>query len=299
MGRLTTRWRGKLEAEAAAAEYESRRNVGARHLAKLQINQSTADTWDEFYQTFKALSDEEVQVALNNPGDRLLRAYVDYHDPKVKYGDSQLGGGITETFKARFMVAAMSAGRTLAGSNLSGPPLNVWLYHLFQNLVQSKSDLLFAPSKSGAIINRVCEASALCCLRLQAQALETDRPSAEEGLAWQEAAVPRSRSGPAPLRSDDFIHFAGRLWTEVKGNSVRLDDRGLEEIASRLDAKKYVPPTAYLEGKVAKELKAYNSKNANSKSGPIMTWRRLLQFGDKDQVRGMRRMLSRCAARIK
>lgn len=258
--------------------------------------QSLPSTWNEFYQAFKALSDEEVVVALRDQGDQLLRAYVDYHDPNLRYGDVQFGGGITETFKARYEVLAISAGRKLSANSLDGLPLNVWLYHLFHNLVQSKSDLLFAPSKTGAIITRVCEASALYCLRLQAKALE-DQTSGMDNKT--NISGKSRRSGPLPRRAPEFVEFAGVLWGQSKGSSRKVNDQALLEIAARLDEGKFLPPTKYLESKCAKELKSCNSKNANSKCGPVMTWSRLVQMGDKDFVRGMRRMLSRCASKTK
>ena len=60
----------------------------------------------------------------------------------------------------------------------------------------------------------------------------------------------------------------------------------------------HVPPSAHLEGKCAQELKSFNSRNSNSKIGPVITWSQLISVGDKDHARGMRRLLSRCAERL-
>jgi hypothetical protein len=62
-----------------------------------------------------------------------------------------------------------------------------------------------------------------------------------------------------------------------------------------LDEQKYVPPAKYLEGDCAREVRAFNSKHSNSKVGAIQTWSQLVTIGDKDHLRGMRRLLSRCA----
>jgi hypothetical protein len=59
-----------------------------------------------------------------------------------------------------------------------------------------------------------------------------------------------------------------------------------------------LPPSKYLEGKYAMDLKAFNSRNSNSKLGPIKTWSELISCGDKDHLRGMRRLLSRCAEKL-
>jgi len=302
MDRLPARWHGKLEAEAASAEHKFERAAVPLVSAKSQGYQPTPSTCEEFYQAFKAMSDEEVEIALRNQGERLLRAYVDYEDSNVKYGNCQFGGGITETFKARFEVFAMSAGRKLSAGNLDGPPVKVWLYHLFHNLVESKSDLLFAPSETGAIINRVCEASALVCLRLQAKGFDEEtlrlENSSNEPLLPSRQQKPK-RFGPPPIRPSKFVEFAAALWQKSLDRNEKVNDQALSELALRLDEKGFLPPTKYLEGRCARELRAFNSRNANSKIGPIMTWSRLVKDGDKDIVRGMRRLLSRCASKRK
>ena len=60
----------------------------------------------------------------------------------------------------------------------------------------------------------------------------------------------------------------------------------------------HLPPAAYLEGKCAQEIKYSNRRNSNSKIGPVMTWLELVSRGDKDHLRGMRRLLSRCSGRL-
>jgi len=72
----------------------------------------------------------------------------------------------------------------------------------------------------------------------------------------------------------------------------------LREIAVALDQAGYLPPAAFLEGKSAQEIKNFNSRNSNSKIGPMQTWFELVSHGDKDHVRGMRRLLSRCSKRL-
>ena len=74
-----------------------------------------------------------------------------------------------------------------------------------------------------------------------------------------------------------------------------MSDDQLGQIASALDAAGHLPPSAHLEGKCAQELKAFNSRNSKSKVGSVKTWSQLISHGDKDYLRGMRRLLSRCA----
>jgi hypothetical protein len=80
------------------------------------------------------------------------------------------------------------------------------------------------------------------------------------------------------------------------GNNVSNDQ--LRKIAVALDEASHLPPAAYLEGKCAEEIRFFNSRNSNSKIGPVQTWLELVRRGDKDHLRGMRRLLSRCSRRL-
>src|SRR6185437_234525 len=243
---------------------------------------SPSDTWRAFHQTFKALGDEELKFEPENRYDRWLRAHVSYEDQSLEYGYWLLGNGLNEGFKERFEVAATRAGITLRPSGM-GPRLEIWLHDVFLDLLEHRSKLLFAATRDGGgIITRICEASAIHCARLEKTALETEvrglgeRSQATVHSRMQSAKSPDTRkSGRKPTRSDQFVGLAGRLWLEANrnGNSIVTLEQ-LAEIASRLDEQSHVPPADYLEGKWARDLKAFNSKNSNSKTGAIQTWSR-------------------------
>jgi hypothetical protein len=109
----------------------------------------------------------------------------------------------------------------------------------------------------------------------------------------------RRKPGRIPRVAQAFVVCAGTLWRKAMSDShSRVPDDRLEQIASALDAAGHLPPSALLEGKFAQELKAFNSRNSNSKTGPVKTWSRLISLGDKDLLRGMRRLLSRCARKF-
>ena len=106
------------------------------------------------------------------------------------------------------------------------------------------------------------------------------------------------KPGRRPRLAQNFVDFAGSLWlgaTHYSGGKVSTDQ--LRQIASELDARGYSPPAEYLEGDYAKELRAFNSRHSNSKIGTIKTWSQLVSLDDKDHLRGMRRLLSRCATK--
>jgi len=105
-----------------------------------------------------------------------------------------------------------------------------------------------------------------------------------------------SKPGRKPKLSKDFVYRAGSLWRDaVMVNNTKVSTDQLKDIAAVLDAGEYLLPGIYLEGRYGNELRDYNSRNSNSNRGPVKTWSRLVSLGDKDHVRGMRRLLSRCA----
>jgi hypothetical protein len=98
---------------------------------------------------------------------------------------------------------------------------------------------------------------------------------------------------------ENFVIYAGTLWRNaISGSISNVRNGRLREIAVALDQAGYLPPAAFLEGKSAQEIKNFNSRNSNSKIGPMQTWFELVSHGDKDHVRGMRRLLSRCSKRL-
>jgi hypothetical protein len=119
------------------------------------------------------------------------------------------------------------------------------------------------------------------------------------------SAAPKARSGRPARLDSDFVDFAGGLWLNAKRRTLgsRSDSRALSKvtheelavIASSLDSKNYTPPARYLEKHSADEVRIYNSRHSNSKTGAIKTWSQLVFVADKNHLRGMRRLLSRCA----
>jgi len=107
------------------------------------------------------------------------------------------------------------------------------------------------------------------------------------------------KPGRKPRLGQAFVIRAGTLWQKAISDSpAKVSNDQLRQVAASLDADGYLPPGEYLEGECAIELKAFNSRNSNSKFGPIKTWSELVSRGDKDLLRGMRRLLSRCAKKL-
>lgn len=149
----------------------------------------------------------------------------------------------------------------------------------------------------GCWVERSCpDAAFLTVLVLDALELANGRRRVTFG---RQGFQKERKPGRKPKAPEGFVAYAGALWRRVissAGNNV-ANDR-LREIAVALDRAGHLPPAAYLEGKCAEEIKLFNSRNSNSKIGPIQTWSQLVCRGDKDHLRGMRRLLSRCSSRL-
>jgi hypothetical protein len=115
--------------------------------------------------------------------------------------------------------------------------------------------------------------------------------------AYGASAVPQRKGRPS-RRPDEFRASARRLWTEAltEAPGGQVSDSQLQKIASELDCRNFIPPSDYLEKSASQEIKRFNSVNSNSKIGPIKTWAELVKHADKDHLRGMRKMLSRCGS---
>jgi len=177
-----------------------------------------SDLWRAFHDKFRALAEEELRRAPHNDGDRWLRAYVDYKDRTIGCGQWYLSEGVNESFHERFDVEATRAGIAL-GSTLSGEAGDVWLHHVFSDLLEHKSKLLFAASKDGGIVVQICEASALYCARLEKQALVEGRDSAVRPAS---KPTPSTEPPTLPQRADMLPAQDSRLQAIVmKVNNPR------------------------------------------------------------------------------
>jgi hypothetical protein len=138
--------------------------------------------------------------------------------------------------------------------------------------------------------------------QLEAEAKEcehAERRRLREALGASGSGLNGGKPGRKPRLSQDFVVCAGTLWrTAILQSGTYVSVDRLREIASALDAAAHLPPADYLEGKYAKDVKQFNSRHSNSKTGPLLTWSKLVSHGDKDHIQGMRRLLARCADKL-
>lgn len=110
----------------------------------------------------------------------------------------------------------------------------------------------------------------------------------------EQTSVNSRKPGPRRRLPKEFVEVARDLWEKAQDDRGHVTHEKLEEIAADLDKREFNPPQKYLEKSAGEELARTNSRSAHS-LGPIKTWRELARRGDKDAIRGMRKMLSRCA----
>jgi hypothetical protein len=105
------------------------------------------------------------------------------------------------------------------------------------------------------------------------------------------------RVGRSPKRPPEFTTRAGKLWQQelISATGAKISNDQLKRIASELDRMNFSPPAVFLEKAYADQVLKFNSNHSNSKRGPIKSWSKLVEHADKEHVRGMRKLLSRCA----
>jgi len=144
--------------------------------------------WDSFHDRFMHLAKEEEQIEQAAWKNLSLRAYCDYSKhPEVmekgKLGQGRfrllktpatglwmLSDGVSENFQERFRALAARAGAAL-GCPKGTVAEDFWLHRLYLDLLENNSDQLFAASKKGGMILRVCVASATLCSRLEREGI--------------------------------------------------------------------------------------------------------------------------------
>jgi len=135
--------------------------------------------WNKLHRKFLRLARDEKRQQRGEGRDRYLHASVSHRHEGGVSNDWYVYEGLEE-IRPRFTLLATHAGVAL-GSRQDPKPLDFWLRHLFLDLLENKSKhLRFARDKGDdGIIERVCEASALYCLRLEKEAVEKSAPLRE------------------------------------------------------------------------------------------------------------------------
>jgi hypothetical protein len=126
--------------------------------------------WKRFHNEFKALMEEEDTIVR----ERGLRGW--FHGSVIYEESGECGSWsfdsiTTESLQARFEVIAAEAGLAL-GSPPGALPHIYWLHRLFADLRAHQSQHILIYSEVGGFIERLFEASATFCARLNRESLD-------------------------------------------------------------------------------------------------------------------------------
>lgn len=204
----------RYEAEARTLEYQQSTPTNER-IKENGVTTMKTDIWRQFHYEFQALADEEQNNGAAQR-DRFIRAYCTYDEhPEVLHvrkharrafassneiepvfghfvllkapecGLWTLSEGLSENLQGRFRTLSSRAGVAL-GCPHELIPEDFWLHRLFQDLLENKSDHLFAASPEGGVIERVCIASATFSSRLERKSLESANSVVGGGMRDQD-----------------------------------------------------------------------------------------------------------------
>jgi hypothetical protein len=146
--------------------------------------------WKRFHNEFKALLEEEDRIVRQRELRDRLNGTVIYQE-SGEFGSWSLAGGATESLKARFELLATEAGIAL-GSPPGIVPHVYWLDGLFVDLRENKSQhirIYNLDDAAGGVIERLLEASATYCARLDRRSLEYAAMSCEDPRLERSAAA--------------------------------------------------------------------------------------------------------------
>jgi hypothetical protein len=153
--------------------------------------------WKKIYHDFKALLDEEDRIVRQRVSQELSYAYVTYAESgEVDCWVQSMG---TEGLLAGFELVATEAGKEL-GSPLGTPPQKQWLHRLFVDLRANNSDHIHIYSDTVGTIERLLEASATYCLRLDRQSIDGSLMPDEEAAEVIATPIPRKGVPPSVKR---------------------------------------------------------------------------------------------------
>jgi hypothetical protein len=237
-------------------------------------NKLSGDGWQSFHARFMQLAREEqgradaiTQGKVLCSMYQVLRATCSYrkHPEGWEKGKPEQGlvclldtppygvwnyddGGVSENFLERARLCVGEAGRALPDYPKGTDAEDYWLHRLYLDLVENKSDQLFAVSKEGGMILSVCVASATFCSRLQRAALENEHLGKRQEVASNSTEAPKPAAGELTEREDKIWRVIQR---GVKGSEY-CRELGNAGVAPRKSGiwkdcpRKYA--SAYLEG---------------------------------------------------
>jgi hypothetical protein len=241
------------------------------------------DLWKRFYNDFKALMEEEDRIVRQRELRDWFHVDVIYEE-SGEFGSWSFASSATESLKARFELLATEAGIAL-GSPPETSPYIYWLHRLFIDLRANNSQHLRIYNDAGGTIERLLEASATYCVRLNRQSLDnavasnTDEEGAGERSEGRSAvATPILKVEPiksAQPASDNGVGLEANQAAQLPVKDVHLDllEMILKKNATTLEkwARRHrLARTTVFDWKSCRRSgKSYRGKVSSEKSGEI------------------------------
>jgi hypothetical protein len=288
--------RGRITADERRIQFENRLNMNSNTVpsAVLGMKQERADEWARrVYEIYCAVWQTQGGVK----SAAFVRA-VSVHIVRML---GARGSSIAHEFSLFARRTSFPGSLTVA--HLKGIDLQMrQLQGRWQRRLEIEAKECEHTERRLRISQQTLQSARMDATNKPTEVLAIPQPSTGEGrpgVRVSESELNGRKPGRSPKVDRSFTVCAGALWRKAISDShTQVSDDQLRQIASALDAAGHLPPSAHLEGKFAQELKAFNSRNSNSKIGSVKTWSQLVSLGDKDHLRGMRRLLSRCARRL-
>jgi hypothetical protein len=148
------------------------------------------DPWKRFHNEFRALMDEEDRVVRQRELRDWFHGEVIYQE-SGEFGSWSFASSATESLQARFELLATEAGIALISPPGTSPQV-YWLDRLFADLRGNHSAhirIYDIGNNTGGVIERLFEASATYCVRLDRRSLENAAMSCEDPRLKRRAAV--------------------------------------------------------------------------------------------------------------
>jgi hypothetical protein len=148
------------------------------------------NSWKRLHDGFKELMEEEERIVQQGRPQGFCYAYVTYQEAGEV--DCLVESIATESLGVRFESLATQAGIAL-GAPSGTLPHKYWLHQLFLDLRANNSNHILIYSDTVGVIERLFEASAIYCARLDREPLEKSaKPCEDPGLGRPETADERS-----------------------------------------------------------------------------------------------------------
>lgn len=240
-------------------------------------NLASSRVWRTLGAEFDALRQRENELLAGRRDDLRLCASCMYPRTASKYGSVSIEKGINRSVIDTYVEIGTRAGIEL-GCPANVKPVEFWIDCLYRNLLDLKSDELFAPSATGGLIVRLIESSASYCLRLSIAAREQARPLPERETAGQVLTANQGERAGAisteEITSRSGVAIAGTVAEAApevpkkRGRPASIDATHSGKQQQREDARRAKTRSAWIDQELAQRTDWTSDTDIAANGGP-------------------------------